>query len=781
MGPAEGFLARSRRLRDLWSGSFVLSWLSGNAMVAGLEKAGRDARLLAPSVDLPTLGKAARSASPEIDRLLRAVYRKRTGQPAENGGPLLGSLVNRFALDVREGEKDRVVGLGEEMVGAVRSAWADLAREVWTVFVEPAALAMEPSQMDRICRLWELQTDPRHEPYWQVYWTAERLGSASAEETAATSRAMRIRKLWRTGAAPRDIDGLPAERCHLVAGWPEISGTAPSCGRGEKEAQRRFWRAVAGRIHDVLCPNAARPGSWPVLEVAEDECLSAIGLVKRLFPVLPAGSLQSVLGYVPGTATPADGPDDLARRLRVWPSTAYAAAVPWLVCCARDPKAKPIVTAYARALVGNRLVHLAYRVAEAPTSVKVRRARELMRQCPGLAPVFALDGTLYYERGVSGARKALGRGATDRQEDVEKRLRRFHEMRTGLARVDISLPSTCYALLRMDADRMGELLADHHEKAAELSRALQLFNRVGARIVDRFAGIPVFSGVDALLAFLPVEHALAAALLLREAYGRLVSRSLGIDRAEARRTFTISAGLVFADYQVPLSLIVERTGQLLDREAKKLNGRDSIAVAVHLSAAGAGPWVTAWEIVHEGRIVAEPIRELARATTRLAAERTLGQSWMYRTLARLGPLCTPDPEGTGLDLRLEDLERVLLAEAARDPTRPVDARTRQMVRALLRAALAQAGDDPVRPPVPEAPAPDPGSFWEKLLARVPLVRRWARSRPVPEDAAGPATSPDAASAHPPELPLGITADLSRFELVRLLVRQFHPGIAAWPP
>ena len=34
IGPVQGFLAQARRTRDFWAGSFLLSWLSGVAMLA---------------------------------------------------------------------------------------------------------------------------------------------------------------------------------------------------------------------------------------------------------------------------------------------------------------------------------------------------------------------------------------------------------------------------------------------------------------------------------------------------------------------------------------------------------------------------------------------------------------------------------------------------------------------------------------------------------------------------------------------------------------------------
>ena len=34
LGPVQSFVAEARRLRDFWAGSFLLSWLSGQAMRA---------------------------------------------------------------------------------------------------------------------------------------------------------------------------------------------------------------------------------------------------------------------------------------------------------------------------------------------------------------------------------------------------------------------------------------------------------------------------------------------------------------------------------------------------------------------------------------------------------------------------------------------------------------------------------------------------------------------------------------------------------------------------
>ena len=40
IGPVQGFIARARKTRDFWAGSFLLSYLAGQAMAVILENKG---------------------------------------------------------------------------------------------------------------------------------------------------------------------------------------------------------------------------------------------------------------------------------------------------------------------------------------------------------------------------------------------------------------------------------------------------------------------------------------------------------------------------------------------------------------------------------------------------------------------------------------------------------------------------------------------------------------------------------------------------------------------
>ncbi|MGI6709155.1 MAG: type III-B CRISPR-associated protein Cas10/Cmr2 [Dethiobacteria bacterium] len=41
IGPVQGFIARARKTRDFWAGSFLLSYLAGQAMAVILENEGQ--------------------------------------------------------------------------------------------------------------------------------------------------------------------------------------------------------------------------------------------------------------------------------------------------------------------------------------------------------------------------------------------------------------------------------------------------------------------------------------------------------------------------------------------------------------------------------------------------------------------------------------------------------------------------------------------------------------------------------------------------------------------
>lgn len=223
LGPVQGFISDARRTRDLWAGSFLLSWLSGNAMAA-LEDA--KGEIIFPQA--------------ENDDLLQTIK-------AGKGSTYIGSLPNRFKADITNVEGDA----GEICKQAVIDSWNKLHQQVWDRFV--AGVAHHGNETKNI---WERQTGN----FWEMSWV-------TGAEAPNDGQWLDLRKNWRT-VLPSDE---PGDKCRLMGRYQELSGH-PRIGDGGY--QREFWQQLA-----------AVKGISP-LDMKEDERLCSIALIKRLFPLI---------------------------------------------------------------------------------------------------------------------------------------------------------------------------------------------------------------------------------------------------------------------------------------------------------------------------------------------------------------------------------------------------------------------------------------------------------------------------------------------------------------
>lgn len=132
----------------------------------------------------------------------------------------------------------------------------------------------------------------------------------------------------------------------------------------------------------------------------------------------------------------------------------------------------------------------------------------------------------------------------------------------------IQEPQPYLAILVADGDRMGELIARQEEPEThrQLSRTLDTFAQEARKIVQNYYGFMVYSGGDDVLAFLPVNQAIACAQDLSEEFRHHVRG-------------TLSAGIAVVHYREPLSISLERARNA--EKAAKNSGRDALAVALH--------------------------------------------------------------------------------------------------------------------------------------------------------------------------------------------------------
>ncbi|MAM75073.1 MAG: hypothetical protein CMO29_14845 [Tistrella sp.] len=301
--PVQEFVGQARRTRDLWAGSYLLSWLSAQAMAA-VKKAGGE--IVMPQVD--------------DDSMIRLLIHGNGVTP-----PVVGSLPNQFTARLP-------AGVGPEICrDAVQDAWGKLAKAVWCKFVKPVK---ELSNFPDLSAVWTQQI----EGFWEIAWVV--VPPVDGEDERQTLKRagdlLRRRKLWRSHLLPDEYATLGREggdHCQLMPDWRELSGYARASHADKQDA---FWRSIRGQIGMILGHNA--------IELAQGERLCAPALVKRLFPTLPACALKNAIDWVPGNKS---------GEIRSWPSTRYMAVLPWLRRVANRRVAnKPFIDRFLD-LVGN--------------------------------------------------------------------------------------------------------------------------------------------------------------------------------------------------------------------------------------------------------------------------------------------------------------------------------------------------------------------------------------------------------------------------------------------
>lgn len=267
-------------------------------------------------------------------------------------------------------------------------------------------------------------------------------------------------------------------------------------------------------------------------------------------------------------------------------------------------------------------------------------------------------------------------------------------------------PSEFYALLLMDGDSVGKLLGDHPE--SDVAAALKAFATGVAAPVTAAGGHLVYAGGDDLLALLPLERALTAAINLRRAY---------VDAFQARNiAATTSAALIFAHFHVPLRQVLREAHRRLDGVAKDANGRDSLAVCVLSQSGVLRQWVSAWS--PEG--APKPPPDLLNECAAMLAG-TIPGRFFYKVRETWGDVLVLRQAGEEEGFSEDEVHRILLAEYLQGQTDPaVKASAETLTADILTLARPWPG------PKLQTPVPAGLNFDGPLLARFLGQERGAR-------------------------------------------------------
>jgi CRISPR-associated protein Cmr2 len=185
-GPVQSFVAQARRTRDLYAGSFLLSYLALKAMEAA------EANVILP--DYASLKKLA-----DAKGLKHAV------------------APNRFIAEFAD--EATAVEAGHRACNSLKEEWKHIAEEVWSHILRSVA------DRDQDTRgIWDRQIAN----FWEIAWAV-----GDEMETDLLDR----RKNWHT--PPTTVE--PGDHCTLMGQWQELSGFIRSKQRSEQDA---FWKAV---------------------------------------------------------------------------------------------------------------------------------------------------------------------------------------------------------------------------------------------------------------------------------------------------------------------------------------------------------------------------------------------------------------------------------------------------------------------------------------------------------------------------------------------------------
>lgn len=572
LGPVQDFIAQARSTRDLWSGSYLLSWLMAHAVKAVADELGPDV-IIYPSL----------RGQPLFDRLHRATLYdqihypgkggreeklwERLGYESSEGRELLltPTLPNRFLAVVPAGRGEELARAAER---AVREELRRIAETCWQGLLQWRDSLCEASEglesqweghHERWKRRFEGQIERWPQIAWQVFpWTPHDVEAAlEAYErlTPGGSGARALRSLHRLA-----VEGIPREQrdpryftddtCTRLNNpgfaWPYYY-QATDWSLAARRQLRDFspWKIdehQAGALKDSLSGVEEVVGSeelWSALQrkrawlFRSQDRLGAPNLVKRLWPQI---YLKEEKGLPP-------------KQVRSVPAVAAAAWHRRLCSLAKARKEVwEAILDVRNALSKHRRWLEEEGLTVSDAGQEIRWLQETDPDCFRIERIEEL-----------GAGRESPEAAA--AQEIRETLNRLYKLKKpGTEEKLVAGPPSYVAVLALDGDEMGKWvggektppfldqlaaearqyfapkLAELQGKAGEatetpvqrplspsyhlqFSEALANFSLYLVRpVVEHFGGLLVYSGGDDVLALLPATEALPCAVALRAAF-----------------------------------------------------------------------------------------------------------------------------------------------------------------------------------------------------------------------------------------------------------------------
>jgi len=533
-GSPQDFISQARRTRDVWAGSYIMSYLAGRAMRALLELENNDSKgeqtIIFPAVKNDPLMRALRGdvipdkgADMNSERYLAA---------------LVGSLPNRFSAQISS------EAAGKVCADTIQKTWEHIGVTAWNhITAWTDNLLTETTK-----EIWDRQIKNT----WECSWV---IGDSHY--------LLDQRKNLRTHFSEAEA----GEKCTICGLRQALSANGKNDRRNDV---KEWWKDVAGKFNGGD-PQNNQEGNGLHFREDRSERLCAVCTIKRIFPLIAKQALST--DKVHGWKQPHN-----------YPATSYMAAVDWIINLLDVAQNNPEVSTKLLEFLSVALKACKYdprkqgqgeittKICGIETKISGKKEYKLLSD---------LDGNFFFPDALRNKKEFLTH-LTEKGEEGKKIRAKVKEALSQLTGIEgLKAPTPFYALLLMDGDRMGKILndcpdnmnkEDHQEK---VSNALSQFTRQVPRIVYQSNGVLVYAGGDDVFAFLPLNTALACACEIRLAYLKAF-QECATHVPEA----SISAAVVYAHMNTALGTVVRDAHKLLDEVAKKRTGRNAFAVRV---------------------------------------------------------------------------------------------------------------------------------------------------------------------------------------------------------
>jgi CRISPR-associated protein Cas10/Cmr2 subtype III-B len=631
IGPVQEFIAEARNIRDLWSGSYMLSWLMAVGMKALALEVGPDA------VIFPNL-----KGQPIFDLHLRDCLWSRISVNGKtiwehlNPDPkdlLTPNLPNVFLAVVHQ---DRAAELGALVENAILDEWVKIATHVWEFLENETMIPDEEAGFTAVAR--KARFDAQVARFLSISWQ-------STPWPDSLDDALALAKQFEDQEMPTP---KAAERVAAIVDY--VTQTMPEVDRDS----RYYSDDAKTRLNNIGL-------GWSVILAYNGWQLDAVRQT-RAFSAWNSGGWES------GSFS---NKDSLGGK-----AEAVAGGKAWQDTAAQRPALKSLFKHddwLAASTLIKRVWHLAYLknqmgLATDPQAFPMPNTRgiaigepfssdedENVETLPGekYFAVLALDGD-EIGKWVSGEKTpTLGSqfsDYTDANNAQRQGARVYFENHQGT-----------------------ELLATHRPLSPayhiQFSQALSNFALLATRIiVEAHKGRLIYAGGDDVLALLPADTALACATSLRQAFrgedpsvAGIRSTSPGYlsisnDQLGQPISFIVpgpaaevSVGIAVAHFKSPLQDAI-RTAQQAEKRAKNQLGRAAVALTVIKRSGEITEWGTKWQ---SGGL------ELFAKIAELLASDSLSDKFPHRVCQLVNPYIQPNGSQVDdtADFRADDIIR----------------------------------------------------------------------------------------------------------------------------